>query len=94
MLNFYPWGISINLVSPLSKSKTKILFRSYVFNKSKLNLGASGDLDKVEMEDEEIVQNVQKGIKSSFYNTGRFSPSMEKGVHHFHSLISKFLNNK
>ena len=94
MLNFYPWGISINLVCPLSKSKTKILFRSYVFNKSKLNLGASGDLDKVEMEDEEIVQNVQKGIKSSFYNTGRFSPSMEKGVHHFHSLISKFLNNK
>ena len=94
MLNIYPWGISINLVCPEGISKTKILFRSYVFNKSKLNSGASGDLDKVEMEDEEVVQSVQKGINSSFYNTGRFSPTKEKGVHHFHSLISKFFNDK
>ena len=94
MLNFYPWGISVNLVCPINTTKTKILFRSYVFDKSKLNLGASGDLDKVEMEDEEIVQSVQKGINSSFYNTGRFSPTKEKGVHHFHSLISDFLNKK
>ena len=94
MLNFYPWGISINLVCPINTSKTKILFRSYVFDKSKLNSGASGNLDKVEMEDEEIVQSVQKGINSSFYNTGRFSPTKEKGVHHFHSLISNFLNKK
>ena len=94
MLNFYPWGISVNLVCPINTTKTKILFRSYVFDKSKLNLGASGDLDKVEMEDEEIVQSVQKGINSSFYNTGRFSPTKEKGVHHFHTLISDFLNKK
>ena len=94
MLNIYPWGISINLVCPEGISKTKILFRSYVFDKSKLNSGASGDLDKVEMEDEEVVQSVQKGINSSFYNTGRFSPTKEKGVHHFHSLISKFFNDK
>ena len=65
-----------------------------LFDKSKLNLGASGDLDKVEMEDEEIVQSVQRGINSSFYSTGRFSPTKEKGVHHFHSLISKFFNDK
>ena len=43
------------------------------------------------MEDEEIVQSVQKGVNSAFYNTGRFSPTKEKGVHHFHSLISRFL---
>jgi len=92
MLNVYPWGISVNLVKPQSICHTKIIFRSYVFDKSKLNLGASGDLDKVEMEDEYVVQNVQKGISSSFYNTGRFSPNKEKGVHHFHNLISDFIN--
>ena len=43
------------------------------------------------MEDEEIVENVQKGIGSKFYKRGRFSPKMEKGVHHFHKLISEFL---
>ena len=41
-----------------------------------------------------IVENVLKGINSSFYNTGRFSPSKEKGVHHFHNLISDFINTQ
>ena len=94
MLNIYPWGISVNLVKPQSMSHTKIIFRSYVFDESKLNMGASGDLDKVEMEDEHIVQNVQKGLNSSFYKTGRFSPTKEKGVHHFHNLISNFFNEE
>ena len=94
MLNIYPWGISINLVCPIEKSKTKVLFRSYVFDKKKLNSGAGGDLDKVEIEDEEIVLEVQKGIESNFYKTGRFSPTKEKGVHHFHLLISEFYNAK
>ena len=31
-----------------------------------------------------IVENVQKGINSSFYSSGRFSVEKEKGVHHFH----------
>jgi len=94
MLNVYPWGISVNLVKPQKMSHTKIIFKSYVFDESKLNLGASRNLDKVEMEDEYVVQNVQKGISSSFYNTGRFSPSKEKGVHHFHNLISNFINKQ
>jgi len=34
---------------------------------------------------------VQKGVGSRFYKQGRFSPKMEKGVHHFHTLISKFM---
>lgn len=65
-----------------------------MFDKKKLNSGAGGDLDKVEIEDEEIVLNVQKGIESNFYKTGRFSPTKEKGVHHFHLLISEFYNAK
>ena len=92
MLNFYPWGLSINIVFPLSKNQTKIVFRSYVWDESKLHVGAGADLNKVELEDEEIVQRVQKGVSSRFYNHGRFSPSMEQGVHHFHRLISRFMN--
>ena len=91
MFNFYPWGLSINIVKPLAVKKTKIDFLSFVWDDSKLNLGAGADLDKVELEDEEIVQRVQKGVGSRFYKNGRFSPKMEKGVHHFHSLISEFL---
>ena len=51
------------------------------------------DLEKVEREDEFIVESVQKGVNSSFYKAGRFSPKREKGVHHFHRLIASYLNN-
>lgn len=91
MFNFYPWGLSINIVKPISKDLTKIQFKSYVWDKSKLSKGAGSDLDKVEQEDEEIVELVQKGVSSRYYDKGRFSPSMEQGVHHFHRLISKFV---
>ena len=94
MLNFYPWGLSVNIIKPFSVNKTKVEFRSYVWDESKLDTGAGADLEKVELEDEEIVQQVQKGIESRFYNSGRFSPKMEKGVHHFHYLISNFMSTK
>jgi len=94
MFNFYPWGLSLNIVTPISFNKTKVIFKSYVWDEDKLNIGAGNDLDKVEKEDEEVVENVQKGVASRLYTRGRFSPSMEKGVHHFHILISEFLNNK
>ncbi|MDB4126851.1 aromatic ring-hydroxylating dioxygenase subunit alpha [Flavobacteriales bacterium] len=92
MLNFYPWGLSVNIITPISVNETKVQFKSYVWDETKLDSGAGADLDKVELEDEEIVQQVQKGVASRFYKHGRFSPTMEKGVHHFHTLISDFLN--
>lgn len=91
MFNFYPWGLSINIVKPIDLSHSKVSFISYVKDSSKLGKGAGNELDKVEMEDEFVVENVQKGILSSFYKAGRFSPKMEKGVHHFHSLLAKFM---
>ena len=92
MFNFYPWGLSLNIVTPLSINKTKIEFKSYVWDESKLDSGAGSNLDKVEIEDEEVVQKVQRGVRSRFYRQGRFSPEMEQGVHHFHRLVSTFMN--
>ncbi|MDM9630320.1 aromatic ring-hydroxylating oxygenase subunit alpha [Robiginitalea aurantiaca] len=92
MFNFYPWGLSMNLVQPLGPNRTKVSFKSYVYDVSKLDLGAGSGLDKVEMEDEEVVEGVHKGIRSHYYQAGRFSPSREQGVHHFHSLLAEFLS--
>ena len=92
MFNFYPWGLSVNIVQPIDMSTTKVSFISYVFDASKLEKGAGSSLEKVEQEDEEVVENVQKGVRSSFYKAGRFSPTKEQGVHHFHCLLAKFLN--
>lgn len=91
MLNFYPWGLSVNIVQPISPEETEVVYRTYVLDESKHQGSAGSALDEVEQEDEDIVESVQKGIQSRFYATGRFSPTKEKGVHHFHSLIAKFL---
>ena len=92
MFNFYPWGLSINIVKPKSIDKTKVCFFTYMWDESKYNFGAGSNLDKVEMEDEAVVQNVQKGIRSRFYNHGRYSVTREQGTHHFHRLICEFIN--
>lgn len=91
MFNFYPWGLSINIVKPLSIDKTKVSFTTYVYDESKLASGAGALLDKIEREDEFVVEGVQKGLQSRFYQAGRFSPTREQGVHHFHRLLAEYL---
>ncbi|HTE28785.1 MAG TPA: aromatic ring-hydroxylating dioxygenase subunit alpha [Chryseolinea sp.] len=91
MFNFYPWGLSINIIRPMGIAKSKVSFLSYVWDENKLRQGAGANLHQVEMEDEDIVQHVQKGIRSRFYKHGRYSVKMEKGTHHFHRLIAEFL---
>ncbi len=92
MFNFYPWGCSVNIVKPINLQMTKVSFLTFVLDETKLHLGAGSDLDRVEREDEAIVEAVQKGVRSRFYNSGRYSPTMEKGTHHFHRLICEFMN--
>jgi choline monooxygenase len=91
MFNFYPWGLSVNIVTPVDVDKCRVNFLSYVYDESKLSIGAGSGLDKVEMEDEEIVENIQKGMHSRFYKQGRYSVTREKGIHHFHRILSEFL---
>jgi choline monooxygenase len=91
MLNFYPWGLSLNLVQPQGIDRTRILFRSFVWDAAQLETGAGAALDRVEAEDEAIVAAVQRGVRSRLYTRGRYSPTRERGVHHFHRLLCKFL---
>ncbi|MEK8031003.1 aromatic ring-hydroxylating dioxygenase subunit alpha [Ideonella sp. DXS29W] len=91
MLNFYPWGLSVNQVLPAGPSRTRVLFRSYVWEPDLQGQGAGGALHQVEMEDEAVVMTVQQGLRSRFYQRGRYSPTREQGVHHFHRLIGQVL---
>jgi len=92
MFNFYPWGLSINVVKPLAPNQTKVSFLTYISDQEKFERGAMGMIDRVEREDEAIVENVQRGMKSRFYKNGRYSPKREQGTHHFHSLIARYLS--
>ncbi|MFN3330835.1 MAG: SRPBCC family protein, partial [Pyrinomonadaceae bacterium] len=92
MLNFYPWGLSVNIVKPVKPDETRISYLTFVADESKLAKGAGANLHRVEMEDEAVVESVQKGIRSRFYDRGRYSPSQERCVHHFHRLIAEFMS--
>jgi choline monooxygenase len=94
MLNFYPWGLSVNLVQPLAPTRTRVIFRSYVRDTSRLGTGAGGALDPVEMEDEAVVLTVQRGIRARLYQRGRYSPVHECGVHQFHRLIAAAMRDR
>lgn len=91
MFNFYPWGLSLNIVEPTSQSSCNVRFEVFVWDESKLSKGAGNNLNQVELEDEAIVEQVQKGVRSRFYTKGRFSPTREQGPHHFHRLLVRFL---
>jgi choline monooxygenase len=91
MFNFYPWGLSVNVVKPVSINESKVSFYTYIWKEEKFNTGAGSGLDEVEHEDEEVVNNVQRGIRSRFYKHGRYSVTREQGTHHFHCIISELM---
>jgi len=91
MFNFYPWGISVNMVRPMTHEKTMVEFLTYVRDGASIDGGAGGDLHGVELEDEAVVESVQRGIRSRYYSHGRYSPTRETGTHHFHRLIAEFM---
>lgn len=91
MLNFYPWGLSVNVLRPQGVALTRVSFFSYVWDTGKLDQGAGAGLDRVEREDEAVVESVQRGIRSRLYDRGRYSPTREQGVHHFHRLLAESL---
>ena len=87
MINVYPWGLSVNAVTPVAADRSRVSFVTWVWDVSKRSEGAGADLHTVELEDEAIVENVQRGVRSPLYKRGRYSPTREIGVHHFHRLL-------
>jgi choline monooxygenase len=38
-----------------------------------------------------VVHTVQQGVRARLYTRGRYSPTRETGVHHFHRLLAAAL---
>jgi choline monooxygenase len=92
MLNVYPWGVSVNVVKPLAVDRTRVSFIAYVWDAARLEGGAGAALDRVEREDEAVVESVQRGVRARLYRRGRYSPTRERGVHHFHRWLAERLD--
>jgi len=97
MLNVYPDNYSTNLIVPLGIDRTLTVFKWYVRDpddqaaRHALERAISFS-DEIQLEDIAICEAVQKGLRSQTYTRGRYSVKRENGVHHFHRLLSMFLN--
>ncbi len=91
MFNFYPWGLSLNIVEPTGIDTCLVRFRTYTFKGTGFDRSVNA-IDETELEDETVVEQVQLGVQSRLYRTGRFSPKMEPNVHHFHRLLASDIN--
>ncbi|MCS6981004.1 MAG: Rieske 2Fe-2S domain-containing protein [Flavobacteriales bacterium] len=94
MFNFYPWGLSLNVVVPQTIDFTLVYYYTFVNRPERLGQGAGAELHRVELEDQAIVEMVQKGIRSRLYQSGRYSPTMETGTHYFHRLLALYSQSK
>jgi len=92
LLNVYPWGLSLNVVQPIGHLRTRIRYYSFVADESERSRGLGGDLDTVEQQDQQVVRNVQVGMRARLAREGRYSPTEEIGVHHFHRMLAKWLD--
>jgi choline monooxygenase len=96
MLNIYPDNISTNLIVPLSHEKTLTIFEWFFHDVNSAKVKervqrAVAFSDEVQQEDIGLCENVQRGLRSSTYDRGRYSVKRENGVHHFHMLLGEFL---
>lgn len=101
MVNIYPDNLSSNLVFPLGHDRTLTIFEWYLPEAAWRHRhgppteaetdALAGFSDRVQGEDIAICEAVQKGLRSRTYQRGRYSPSRENGVHHFHRLLTAFL---
>lgn len=87
MLNFYPWGLSLNLVEPRGVDRTRVRFETWIADRSAFEESSARELDAIEFEDEAVVVDVQRGMRSRSYERGRYAPTREAAVHHFHRLL-------
>ncbi len=90
MINFYPWGISLNEVIPITPRHTKIRYTYFLLAEHHEEEIIQTKIHETELEDETIVEEVQKGLESRHAVRGRFSPQHEIGVHYFHRLLADF----
>ena len=88
MLNFYPWGVSVNVVEPLTVKTCRVHYHQFVWREE---LRDMFDLMEIELEDQDAVQHQQAGVSSKLYTRGRYSPSQEYAMHHFHRHLHTML---
>jgi choline monooxygenase len=98
MLNVYEGVMDTNLVLPLGPDACRVVFDFYFAGED----GPAAEAfrarsvevaHQIQLEDVGICEEVQRGLRSGSFDTGRFSVRREAAGYHFHQLLARRLGN-
>jgi choline monooxygenase len=96
MMNIYDGVMDTNLVLPLGPDRCEVIFDFY-FDRpeaagvSSFMAESMAVAHQIQLEDIAICEEVQKGLASRSFDTGRFSVKREAAGYHFHRLLARTL---
>jgi choline monooxygenase len=97
MINVYEGVMDTNLVLPIGPDKCFVQFDFFFADISesrrKHNTASVAVSDRIQDEDVNICESVQRGLRSRAYGAGRLSVRRERGEHLFHRLIANDLRS-
>jgi choline monooxygenase len=98
MINLYQGVMDTNLVLPLGTDRCRVIFDFYFADTEgdaakKFIADSIAVAEQVQQEDIDVCAEVQHGLRSRSYNTGRFSVKREAGGYHFHRLLAQWLRD-
>ena len=94
LLNIAPGRLQTNIIKPDSPKNCTVHFDYYFGDISAKNIKKDFDFsEEIQIEDIQICEEVQRGLGSRAYNTGRISKESEQGLHHFQSYYKRKLSN-
>ena len=95
-LNFYPWGLSVNVYQPVPDRPDTTRFVWYQFALDR-DLHTQRDRrwlsSQVDAEDVDALAQVNRGLRSGFAPRGRFAPDHEQAAHWFHRKVSRAVSS-
>lgn len=98
MVNCYGGVMDTNVVLPLSPTRCRVEIDFYIsrpdgpegreFAAESVEVG-----HRIQLEDVGVCEDVQRGLASRSYQSGRYSVRRERAVHHFHQLLATRLRH-
>jgi choline monooxygenase len=96
MVNIYSGVMDTNLVLPISPTRCRVIMDFYFATTGQpasesYRLQSVAVADRIQQEDIDICAEVQRGLCSRSFDTGRFSVRREIAGYHFHQLLARTL---
>lgn len=87
MLNLYEGVMDTNLVLPRGPDRCEVQIDLSFAPGAERVAESVAAAHQIQLEDVGVCEDVQRGLCSRFYQTGRYSAAREAGTYHFHRLL-------